>query len=65
MEWLLSSLNLNLIENLWPIVKMTLYEGGKQYNSKVDIYKAIKATKSKTEPAEIKNLTKSMGNRLL
>ena len=26
-----------LIENLWSIVKMESYEGGKQYNSKADL----------------------------
>ena len=33
MEWLPSSADLNLIENLRSIVKMKLYESSKQYNN--------------------------------
>ena len=34
MEWTLTSLDLNLIENLWSIEKMKLYEDAKQYRQK-------------------------------
>lgn len=37
MEWLPSSPDLNLIKNQWSIVKMQLYEGGKQCNRKTDL----------------------------
>ena len=37
MEWPPSNSDLNLIKYLWSIVKMKLYECGKQYNSKVDL----------------------------
>ena len=36
MEWRVSSPDLNSIENLWSIVKMKLYESGKQYNCKAE-----------------------------
>ena len=55
-----SSSPLNLIKNLWAIVKMKLYESGKQYNSKADLREAIKTNTSETEPAEVEKITKSM-----
>ena len=33
-------------------LKDEIYEGGKQYNSKADIWEANKTTMSKTEPAD-------------
>ena len=33
---------------------MILYESGKQYNSKADLWEAIKITTSETESAEVK-----------
>ena len=41
-------------QNLWSIVKMESYEGGKQYKRKADLRKAVKTTMSEIEPAEIK-----------
>ena len=35
------------------------------YNSKADLWKAIKTTMTEIEPANIKKWTKSMDNRLL
>ena len=37
---------------------MKLYEGGKQYNSKADLWEAIKTTMSEIESAEVKKITK-------
>ena len=34
---------------------MKLYEGGKQYNRKADLWEAMKTTMSESEPAEVKN----------
>ena len=47
--------DLNLIENPWTIVKMKLYEGGKKYKSKADLWEAIKSTILENEPAEVLN----------
>ena len=47
-----SSPDLNPTENLWSIVNMKLYEGGKQYDSKVDLWKAIMKTMSEIESSE-------------
>ena len=44
MKWPPSSSDLNPIENLWSIVQMKLYESSKQYNSKVDLWKAVKTS---------------------
>ena len=41
------------MKNLWSIVKLKLYSGGKQYNSKVDLWEAIKTTMFEIEPAVI------------
>ena len=47
-------------------MKIKIYEGGKQYNTKVNLWEAIKTTMLETEPAEVKKkITKSFDNRLL
>ena len=56
--------DLNPIKNLWSFVKMKLYKGSKQYNSKADQWKAIKTAIMEIEPAEVKKSTKSMDDRL-
>ena len=43
MQWPPLVLDLNPIENLWTIGKM---KGGKRYNSKTNLWGAIKTTKS-------------------
>ena len=55
MKWPLSSPDLNPIKNLWSDVKMKLYEGGKQYNIKADLWEEIKTAKLEIELAEVKN----------
>ena len=37
------------------IVKMELYENGRQYNNKADLWEVIKTTMSETELVELKN----------
>ena len=58
MEWLPSSPYLNLIKNLWSIMKVKLSQGYKQYNSKINLWEAIKTTMSEIDPAEVKNIYK-------
>ena len=54
-----SGLDLNPIKNSWSLVKIKFYEGGKQYSSKTDLWKASKTIIWETEPAEVqKNKTK-------
>ena len=61
MEEPLSSPDLNPIKNQWSVGKIKLYEGSKQYNSKVDPWEAIKITRSEIEPAEVKIIKKING----
>ena len=42
MEWPPSNSDLHPIENLWSIGKMVLYESSKQYNTKANLWEAIK-----------------------
>lgn len=46
--------DLNLDSYLCSAVKIKLYEGGNQYNSKQDLWERIKTTMSDIEPAELK-----------
>lgn len=54
MEWPPSCSDVNPIKNIWSNVKIKLYECGKQYDSKPEIWEAIKSTMSKTEHAKVK-----------
>ena len=55
MRWPPSSPDLNLIENLWSfLMMMILDEGGKQYNSKANLWEAIKTTTSKIKLTQVK-----------
>ena len=65
MEWPPSSPDLNPIENLWSIVKRKVYEGGKQYKSKTDIWEAISTICGEVSPDEIGKLTNSMDDRVV
>lgn len=65
MSWPSSSPDLNPIENLWALVKRELYQGGKQYSSKAELWKAIQNKTAAIKPATIKSLTGSMDKRLV
>ena len=56
MEWPPSSPDLNLIENLWSIVKIKLYRGEKHYNSKAYLEYEIKIIISEMGPFKEKIL---------
>ena len=53
--------DLNLIENLWSLVKIRFYKGGKQYSNKSDQWEAIKTIMLKIESAEVKKINKYNG----
>jgi len=65
MEWPPSSPDLNCIENLWAILKLELYRDGKQYTSNNDLWNSIDRVCRNISPETVKNLTKSMDNRLI
>ena len=53
--------DLNPIKNLWSIVKIKLYKGGKEYNSKAELWKVIKTTMSEMEFVDRKKINKING----
>ncbi|CAI9717404.1 Hypothetical predicted protein [Octopus vulgaris] len=65
MEWSPSSPDLNPIENLWSIAKQKLYERGKQYNSKVELWNDVQSIIAAVSPDQIGKLTNSMDNSLV
>ena len=64
-NWPANSPDLNPMENLWVIVKAKLYESGKEYNIKKDLWDSIKTICSNIEPHTIQNLTKSMDKQIV
>ena len=64
MSWPPQSPDLNPIENLWSIIKRRVYPGDKQYSNKTELWEAIKNVCATLKPAEIKNLTATMDDRV-
>lgn len=64
MVWPPSSPDLNPIENLWSIIKRSVYDGGRQFTSQQQLWEAILSS-CKAVPADtIQKLTNSMDGRL-
>lgn len=64
MNWPPASPDLNPIENLWAILKRTIYADGRQYTSKDELWRAIKTAAKSISPSTIKTLTESTNNRI-
>ena len=64
MVWPACSPDLNPIENLWAIVKRTLYSNGKQYSSKSELWSAILNAAKAVKPFTIEKLTNSVTDRI-
>ena len=64
MTWPAQSPDLNPNENLWSIIKRRVYPADEQYNSKDELWEAIKSVCAALEPQEIENLTSDMDQRL-
>lgn len=64
MEWPACSPDLNPIENLWGILSQRVYANNRQFNSILELIRAIKAEWCRIEPGIITNLIGSMIKRL-
>lgn len=64
MKWPPNSTDLNPIENFWGILKTKLYEGGKKYKSKNELWTAIFSICSNMEKNLIKKLTSITKKRI-
>ena len=65
MDWPPQIPDLSPIENLWSIMKRKVYENGRQFVSKNDLWEAIKETSAQISPEVIKKLTSSVDETLV
>ena len=65
MVWPPSSPDLNPIENLWSIIKQKIYEGGRQFISKQQLWDAILTSCKEIKAETVQELTSSMDARLM
>ncbi len=65
MVWPPSCLDLNPIENLWSILEMKIYEGGRQYTFKQQLWEAILPSSNEILPETRHGLTSSMDERIV
>ena len=65
MDWPPQSPDLSPIENMWSIIKRKVYENGRQFGSKKDLWEAIKETLAQISPEVIQKLTSSVDERLV
>ncbi|KAL6458144.1 hypothetical protein MHYP_G00333740 [Metynnis hypsauchen] len=64
MVWPPCSPDLNPIENLWSIIKRSVYDGGRQFTSKQQLWEGILSSCKTIEADTIQNLTNSMDERV-
>ena len=64
-KWPSCSPDLNLIKQLWSILKRNVYEGGRQFSSKDALWDKIVDAANIITPAQIHKLTSSVDSRLL
>lgn len=62
---ILSTPDFNPIENLWSVLKQTIYEGGRQFTSKQQPWKAILTSSKDIQPETLQKLTSSMDGRIV
>ena len=65
MKWSANSLDLNPIENFWTISKRRVYTNGRQFDSKNTLWEVIQEVFHSITPEEIRNLVKSVDNRII
>ena len=65
MDWPPQSPDLNPIENLWSIIKRKVYEKGRQFGNKKELWERILEVSSQISPEVVKKLTSSVDGRLV
>ena len=65
MDWPSQSPDLNPIENLWSIIKTQVYEKGRQFGNKKELWERILKVSSQISPEVVKKLTSSVDERLV
>ena len=65
MVWPPSSPDLNPTENLWSILKQKIYEGGRQFTSKQQLWEAILTSCKEIQAETLQKLTCSMDSRIV
>lgn len=65
MVWPPSSPDFNPIENLWGIIKISVYDGGRQFTSKQQLYEAILSSCKAIQAETVQKLTTSMDARIV
>ena len=63
--WLPAPPDLNPIENYWSILKRHTYRGGRQYNSKDELWDGICKTVKSIGADQVQKLTNSVDSRLV
>ena len=56
--------DLNLTENLWSILKQKIYEGGRQFTSKQQLWEAILTSCKEIQAKTLQKLTSSMNAKI-
>ena len=65
MKWPANSPDLNSFENFWAILKRRFYTNGRQLDSKNTLWEVIQDVFHPITPEEIRNLVKSVDNRII
>ena len=65
MEWPALSPDLNPIENLWGIMTQQVYAGGKRYNTKDELKKAVLEAWAAISPTTLTDLARSIRKRCI
>ena len=64
MKWPANSPDLNPIENLWSVLKRRIYQDGRQFKTKNELWEEIQPVSKSLKPESVRNLVKSVDNRL-